>query len=95
MPKDVTKNVDRYKVRGGQLNEFEYSENQKALAGKKGKTGAKLIPGTPPEEAGDGLRPIVKATSKTIKTTKATKKVSATKGVSAKKLAARKAAAKK
>jgi hypothetical protein len=95
MPKDATKNVDRYKVRGGQLNEFEYSENQKALAGKKGKTGAKLIPGTPPEEVGDGLRPIIKATSKTRKTTKATKKVSATKGVSAKKLAARKAAAKK
>jgi hypothetical protein len=95
MPKDATKNVDRYKVRGGSLNEFEYSENQKALAGKKGKTAAKLIPGTPPEEATPGLQPIVKATSKTRKSTKATKKAGATKGVSAKKLAARKAAAKK
>jgi hypothetical protein len=97
MPKDATKNVDRYKIRGGQLNEFEYAENQKALAGKKGKTAAKLIPGTPPEEAGDGLQPAVKATSKTRKSTKATKKAnnSSTKGVSAKKLAARKAAAKK
>ncbi len=95
MPKDATKNVDRYKVRGGQLNEFEYIENQKALVGKKGKTEAKLIPGTPPEQAGDGLRPVVKATSKARKSTKATKKASPTIGVSAKKLAARKAAAKK
>ena len=94
MPKDATKNVDRYKVRGGQLNEFEYTENQKALAGKKAKGGAKLIPGTPPEEAGDGLQPAVKATSKASKSTKATKKASSTKGVSAKKLAARKAAKK-
>ena len=97
MPKDATKNVDRYKIRGGQLNEFEYTENQKALAGKKGKTGAKLIPGTPPEEAGDGLRPTVKATSKATKTTKATKKAnnSSTKGATAKKLAARKATKKR
>ena len=96
MPKDATKNVDRYKVRGGQLNEFEYAENQKALAGKKGKTEAKLIPGTPPEEAGDGLQPVVKATSKATKSTKATKKAnSPARGATAKKLAARKAAAKK
>ena len=98
MPKDATKNVDRYKVRGGQLNEFEYSENQKALAGKKEKAEGKLIPGTPPEEAARGLQPVVKATKATTKarkSTKATKKASPMKGVSAKKLAARKAAAKK
>jgi hypothetical protein len=98
MPKDATKNVDRYKVRGGQFNEFEYNENQKALGDKKPKGVGKLIPGTPPEEAGDGLRPevkAVKATSKARKSTKTTKKASSTKGVSAKKLAARKAAAKK
>jgi len=70
MPKDATKNIDRYKVRGGLLNEFEYSENQKALAGKKAKVEAKLIPGTPPEEAALGLQPVVKATSKTRKSTK-------------------------
>jgi hypothetical protein len=96
MPKDATKNVDRYKIRGGQLNEFEYTENQKALAGKKANGGAKLIPGTPPEEAGDGLQPAVKATSRAQKSTKAAKKASTpTKGVSAKKLAARKATKKK
>jgi hypothetical protein len=87
MPKDATKNVDRYKVRGGQLNEFEYTQNQKALAGNKGKTGAKLIPGTPPEDG--------EATSKATKSTKATKKASPTKGATAKKLAARKATKKK
>ena len=89
MPKDATKNVDRYKIQGGQINEFEYSQNQKAVAGKKAKAGGKLIPGTPPEDA-------AQATSKTTKSTKATKKTSSsTKGVSAKKLATRKATTKK
>ena len=32
MPKDPTKNVDRYKVRGGVIDEYEYHENQQALA---------------------------------------------------------------
>ena len=104
MPKDATKNIDRYKVRGGTLNEFEYSENQKALARQQEKAEGRLIPGTPPEEAGDGLRPTVKVkASKATKGTtagkakKATKsaKVNPTKGATAKKLAARKAAAKK
>ena len=94
MPKDATKNVDRYKIRGGQLNEFEYTTNQKALADKKPKGGAKLIPGTPPEEAGDGIQPTVKASAgKAAKSTKKTSS-STTRGASAKKLAARKAAKK-
>jgi hypothetical protein len=107
MPKDATKNIDRYKIRGGQLNEFEYTQNQKAVAEQKPKGGANLIPGTPPEEAAEGAQPQVKArTSDAAKGTKATKarkavkstqkaKVSSTRGASAKKLAARKAAAKK
>lgn len=95
MPKDVTKNIDSYKIRGGQFNEFEYSENQKALAVKQAKTEAKLIPGTPPEDAAPGLQPMVKATSNARKSAKATKKASPTRGATAKKLAARKAAAKK
>ena len=101
MPKDPSKNVDRYKIRGGTLNEFEYTENQGALAGQKPKSQANLIPGTPPEER-DGPRPVVvKSTKKrTTKTTKAAKskkatKTVATRGASAKKLAARKAAKKK
>lgn len=31
MPKDPTKNIDRYKVRGGVINEYEYHEQQQAL----------------------------------------------------------------
>jgi hypothetical protein len=81
MPKDATKNVDRYKIRGGTLNEFEFSENQEQLTeDHKGKSNRKLIPGTPPEK-------------KTKK--KATKKPAEARGASAKKLAARKAAKKK
>ena len=30
MPKDPTKNIDRYKTRGGVINEYEYHENQQA-----------------------------------------------------------------
>src|SRR5262245_17627670 len=89
MPKDRKKNIDRYKIRGGDINEFEYDQNQEALAEHKTSAEAKLIPGTPPEQ---------KATKK--KATKATKKTAkkkaavATRGASAKKLAARKAAKK-
>jgi hypothetical protein len=28
MPKDAKKNIDRYKIRGGELNEFEFHQNQ-------------------------------------------------------------------
>jgi hypothetical protein len=28
MPKDASKNVDRYKVRGGHLNEFEFQQDK-------------------------------------------------------------------
>ena len=106
MPKDATKNIDRYKIRGGTLNEFEFAENQEKFAEQKHKNDGKLIPGTPPEMKTEGLKPAVgkkpatKAASKT--TTKAATKKSATKkaavstrGASAKKLAARKAAKKK
>ena len=50
MPKDPSKNIDRYKIRGGTLNEFEYAENQEALAEDKTQKGTQLIPGTPPEQ---------------------------------------------
>ena len=40
MPKDAKKNVDRYKIQGGELNEFEFHQNQaqvkeSASGGKK------------------------------------------------------------
>ena len=92
MPKDATKNVDRYKVRGGTINEFEFTENQEQLSEKqKGKSGGKLIPGTPPEKKA------AKQTTKKVATKKAATKKAAVsaRGASAKKLAARKAAKKK
>jgi hypothetical protein len=83
MPKDPTKNVDRYKIRGGQLNEFDFHENQEELAEKPQKRGASVIPGTPPER---------KQAEKTATKTQATKSTKATK--SAKKTGTRKAAKK-
>ncbi|HET6974888.1 MAG TPA: hypothetical protein VFI24_01085 [Pyrinomonadaceae bacterium] len=41
MPKDPAKNVDRYKIRGGVINEYEYHENQQALAEDEPQKGAK------------------------------------------------------
>lgn len=40
MPKDATKNVDRYKVRGGDINEFEFHRNQEQFLATKGTTKA-------------------------------------------------------
>ena len=109
MPKDATKNVDRYKIRGGQLNEFDFHQNQEEFAEQQSTRATNLIPGTPPEERAEGLRPVVKkapAKKKAVKTTKATKATKSSKatkrkntapsrGATAKKLAARKAAKKK
>ncbi|MDQ3012096.1 MAG: hypothetical protein M3X11_15485, partial [Acidobacteriota bacterium] len=32
MPKDPTKNIDRYKIRGGQLNDFEFNQGHGAVS---------------------------------------------------------------
>lgn len=32
MPKDPTRNIDRYQIDGGHLNEFEFHRNQEAMA---------------------------------------------------------------
>jgi hypothetical protein len=85
MPKDPKKNVDRYKIRGGDINEFEYDQNQEAFAQHKASAETKLIPGTPPEEK---KKPAKKKPTKK-------KAAVATRGASPKKLAARKAATKK
>ncbi|MFN2530658.1 MAG: hypothetical protein ABR555_05105 [Pyrinomonadaceae bacterium] len=50
MPKDPTRNVDRYKIRGGSLNEFEFTQNQEQLAESANQETQQLIPGTPPEK---------------------------------------------
>ena len=41
MPKDPTKNVDRYKIRGGVINEYEYHENQEATKANEPQKGTK------------------------------------------------------
>src|SRR5215203_4367155 len=50
MPKDASKNIDRYKIQGGTLNQFEFAENQQSLAQNAPQKSENLIPGTPPEE---------------------------------------------
>jgi hypothetical protein len=102
MPKDATKNVDRYKIRGGQLNEFDFHRNQEDFASKQQVKNTDLIPGTPPEEKRK-TAPSKKAakskkatkSTKVAQARKSTKTPKAVKGASAKKLAARKAAKKK
>lgn len=49
MPKDATKNVGRYKVRGGELNEFDFHQNQEQFAEQPRQQASGSIPGTPPE----------------------------------------------
>jgi hypothetical protein len=88
MPKDPTKHVDRYKIRGGQLNEFELHQSQEEYAKDKALTGKQLIP----VKASKGTKG-TKAT-KSTKATKTTKKRKAVTGASPKKLAARKTAKK-
>lgn len=70
MPKDATKNVDRYKIRGGQLNEFDFHKNQAELAEQQRMPVSNLIPGTPPEAA-------KKKAAQATKSTKVTKETSA------------------
>ena len=82
MPKDATKNVDRYKVRGGQLNEFDFHQNQGELAEKRA---TNLIPGKAAKDA---------KAKENNKEKRATQTAPA-RGASPKKLAARKAAKKK
>jgi len=107
MPKDPTKNVDRYKIRGGQLNEFELHQNQEEYVKDKSLTGKQLIP-VQASQATTSTKEVkttkstkgTKATkgtkgSKATKGTKGTKASKAVTGASAKKLAARKTAKKK
>jgi hypothetical protein len=83
MPKDPTKNVDRYKIRGGVINEYEYHENQEALGQVEPRGDGKLIPGTPPEEKPQkgtkGTKTKKAATSANTKNAAKTKKAGKTK----------------
>jgi hypothetical protein len=53
MPKDATKNVDRYKIRGGQLNEFDFNQNQEEFA-ERGTKVTKAMKGTKSTKANKG-----------------------------------------
>ena len=79
MPKDPSKNVDRYKIRGGTLNEFEFTQNQEALAENKPEKGAQLIPGTPPEQRQQPQVATKQTAAKKAAAKKATTKKAATK----------------
>lgn len=50
MPKDPTKNVDRYKIRGGHLNEHEF-ETQKGAEKKQKATPKQRVSKTRPPKA--------------------------------------------
>ena len=85
MPKDAKKNVDRYKIRGGDLNEFEFRQNQGQV--KEANPGK----GAPITKTATATK--VTATKATARKGTATKKAAKTvKGATARKLAARKAA---
>jgi RNA polymerase primary sigma factor len=48
MPKNPKLNIARYKVDGGELNEYEFHKNQQAFVQQQEPEA--LIPGTPPEQ---------------------------------------------
>ena len=83
MPKDPTKNVDRYKIRGGQLNEFDFHQNQEEFVERQKPPATNLIPGTAPEAKEPArVTKAAKAVSAT-KSAKSTKKAKATKAIKA------------
>ena len=52
MPKDAKKNVDRYKIRGGDLNEFEFHNNQGDVKESLGnRKAAKSVKGAAPKKS--------------------------------------------
>lgn len=101
MPKDASKNVDRYKIAGGHLNEFEFHQNQGQLKELEkpahGATARELMANkvaTKKATAEATKKAATKATKKAA--TKATKKVApkASKKRATKKGATKKAAKK-
>lgn len=78
MPKDATKNIDRYKIRGGQLNEFEFQRQQEEFAEASKPEPESLIPGTPPEQRDGAQRFLGKLIKKAGKAAKKASPVSGT-----------------
>ena len=61
MPKDPTENIARYKIRGGHLNEFEYTQHQGELERENNPSGEseRFIPGTPPQIAAERTKKLI------------------------------------
>jgi hypothetical protein len=102
MPKDPKKNVDRYKIAGGDLNEFEFQKNQAQVkeSFRPGNVEEWFTPGkAPAKESIPGnkkeVKPVKRATAKNAAAKKAPPKKATVKGATAKKLAAKKAGKKK
>jgi hypothetical protein len=92
MPKDPTKNIFQYKIRGGHLNEYEFQQNQGDVTEQQLRPWEKenydpnaLMPGEEPEGDGKGrervlAKPNKSASKRAAKSTKkSTKKQAATK----------------
>ena len=96
MPKDAKKNVDRYKIRGGDLNEFEFTQNQAAFVAEQ-TVPTSLIPGTPPEAKALRAEELAKKAQKRSpkKPAKAASKKAAGTKKSSKRASGKKSAAKK
>lgn len=88
MPKDAKKNIDRYKIRGGDLNEYEFSQNQARVK--------ESFPGSPnPAMPMKGSPPMMVEKTTAQKSAKEeTAKKSATTKKAAKKTTAKKSAKK-
>ena len=105
MPKDASKNVDRYKVRGGHLNEYEFHQNQgQVTEARPGDHGWNKKPAMPADSssAGEGATLTESAakkagtnTSKKTSTKVANKAAKKASTKSAKKASARKSGTKK
>jgi hypothetical protein len=94
MPKDATKNVDRYKIRGGQLNEFDFTKNQEQFAQRGTRKGTEAL------QADNAAKGAVAKTSNAAKGAgkkagKAAKSAGTKAGKTAKGTAAKSAGAKK
>ncbi len=98
MPKDAKKNIDRYKIRGGELNEYEFRQNQ-ALVKESTMPGWPTAPGQAMGNE-EPAKPLKGATAqqsgaKQSGAKQAVAKKSAANRVAAKKTRANKSAAKK
>ena len=100
MPKDAKKNVDRYKIRGGDLNEFEFHKNQarvkESLPGNRNAANPFNNPMNAASQS--AVNPVskkaAKPSSKNAAKRGSKKAGKSVKGATAKKLAAKKAAKK-